>query len=214
MDVARGAHHAMSALGSTLEMVTPEQLPALSALAGTEGPHQHKVYGCVVDAEHFVRREDDGVFEMAEYFAHPERYVPTFHEAIAPHTSMLVTAMYWDKRFPRLLSLKQMEGLGKGGERRLLAVADITCDVDGAVESLVRSTSIDAPFYVYDVERRRENGGTGVDGDGVLMLGVDILPSELPSEASEHFGGALHEFIPSLADAGAPLPAERGTAAA
>ena len=66
---------------------------------------------------------------------------------------------------------------------------DITCDVDGAVDLLVRSSSVEEPFYMYDVEARRE-GTRGMGGDGVLMMGVDILPAELPREASGHVGQA------------------------
>ena len=41
---------------------------------------------------------------------------------------------------------------------------------------LTRSSTIDEPFYLYDVEAGRE-GKVGFDGNGVLMLGVDILPA-------------------------------------
>ena len=40
------------------------------------------------------------------------------------------------------------------------------------------------------------------DADGVLVLGVDILPSELPREATNHFGGLL---VPLLTDLEAAL---------
>ena len=86
-------------------------------------------------------------------------------------------------------------------------MADLTCDVGGAVEALVRSSTIDAPYYVYDVEARAE-GTDGLDGNGLLMMGVDILPSELPKEASQHFGELLLPFIAPLTTCGAPLPAE------
>jgi hypothetical protein len=47
-----------------------------------------------------------------------------------------------------------------------------------------------------------------VDGEGVLMMGVDILPSELPKEASTHFGDALLPLLPELvtSDANRPYP--------
>ena len=60
--------------------------------------------------------------------------MPCFHETIAPHVSLLVPTMYWDRRFPRLLSTDQLQSLRASGNKRLLAVADLPCDVDGAVE--------------------------------------------------------------------------------
>ena len=60
---------------------------------------------------------------------------------------------------------------------------------------------------MYDVEARAERTD-GLDGNGVLMMGVDILPSELPKEASQHFGDLLFPFVAPLTTRGAPLPAE------
>jgi hypothetical protein len=46
--------------------------------------------------------------------------------------------MYWDHRFPRLLTTEQMAGLaqGSGGFRpqRLRAIADVSCDLGGSLE--------------------------------------------------------------------------------
>ena len=41
----------------------------------------------------------------------------------------------------------------------------------------------------------------GFEGRGVAVMAVDILPSELPRESSEHFSRLLHPWIPKLAHA-------------
>ena len=41
----------------------------------------------------------------------------------------------------------------------------------------------------------------GVAGRGPVVLAVDILPSELPREASEYFSGVLEQFVPAIARA-------------
>ena len=41
----------------------------------------------------------------------------------------------------------------------------------------------------------------GVAGKGPVVLAVDILPSELPREASEYFSTVLAPFVPSIAQA-------------
>lgn len=209
-NVSKGAVDALSALGdATVQWVTPEELPRLSELHGTPGPHQRRVYACVVGTEHFVAHgtAPHAPFDRSHYYAEPHEYVPTFHETIAPHTSLLVPTMYWDRRFPRLLTVDQLAELRARGNSRLLAVADLTCDVGGAVESLVRTSTVDAPYYVYDVEARAERSD-GLDGPGVLMMGVDILPSELPKEASQHFGDLLFPFVEPLTSPGTKLPPE------
>lgn len=184
--------------GPVVHWVGVEDLPALSTLANTPGAHQHRVYAVLLGASDVVARSGGGPFDREEYYAHPERYQPCFHTTVAPHISMLVTTMYWDRRFPRLLTAAQLRGLGPDETRRLLMIADLTCDVDGAVEALTRTSTVDEPFYMCDAAAGRE-GPRGVDGPGVVMLGVDILPAELPRESSAHFGNCLMPFIGALA---------------
>lgn len=57
-----------------------------------------------------------------------------------------VNCMYWEKRFPRLLSTKQLQDLIKKG-CPLLGVCDITCDIGGSIEFVNKSTSIESPFF-------------------------------------------------------------------
>ena len=46
--------------------------------------------------------------DKSHYYANPSQYEPVFHERIIPYTSLLVNGMYWDARFPRLLSKEQV----------------------------------------------------------------------------------------------------------
>ncbi|RLE37341.1 hypothetical protein DRJ23_06035, partial [Candidatus Acetothermia bacterium] len=41
----------------------------------------------------------------------------------------------------------------------------------------------------------------GVEGNGPVIMAVDILPSELPREASIHFSSVLKRFVPAIAAA-------------
>jgi alpha-aminoadipic semialdehyde synthase len=36
----------------------------------------------------------------------PHLYRPVFHERIAPYLTALVNCMYWESRFPRLLTIE------------------------------------------------------------------------------------------------------------
>jgi alpha-aminoadipic semialdehyde synthase len=169
------------------------------------GGSANKLYGSVVDSSHMVERRDgsgDQPFDRNHYYEHPEAYRPTFHNRIAPYTSVLMNCMYWDQRFPRLLTIEQMGGSQlKGPDRRLIGVGDVTCDVGGSVEFLVRDTDIEQPCYMYDFDTQTASKPGDLGGEGCLMLGVDILPSELPREASKHFGDLLESFVPQLGGA-------------
>lgn len=77
---------------------------------------------------------------------------------------------------------------------RLLLLSDITCDVNGSIEFLERTTTIEDPFFNYDPLSGTEVSPT-IGTSGVTVLGVDILPSELPRESSAHFGKAVSHVI-------------------
>lgn len=87
-------------------------------------------------------------FLQAEYYARPENFHPIFHATLAPHATAIINCMYWERRFPRLLTKQQLRELaGQAGGMKLLGVADITCDVEGSIECLRRSTDIEKPFF-------------------------------------------------------------------
>jgi len=72
---------------------------------------------------------------------------------------------------------------------RLIAVADISCDVNGSIEFLEKTTSIEHPFFQYEPVSGQVTDR--IDNEGITVMGVDILPTELARESSEHFGDAL-----------------------
>lgn len=53
--------------------------------------------------------------------------------------------MYWETRFPRLLTTTQLQDLINNG-RPLVGICDITCDVGGSLEFVQKATTIDSPF--------------------------------------------------------------------
>ncbi|KAL0338828.1 UNVERIFIED_CONTAM: Alpha-aminoadipic semialdehyde synthase [Sesamum angustifolium] len=99
--------------------------------------------------------------------------------------------MYWERRFPRLLTTTQLQDLLRKG-CPLVGISDITCDVGGSIEFVKRTTSIDSPFIRYDPNDNSYHHD--MVGDGVICSAVDILPTEFAREASQHFG----DIYPSL----------------
>ncbi|KAI8553246.1 hypothetical protein RHMOL_Rhmol05G0000900 [Rhododendron molle] len=139
-----------------------------------------QVYGCVVTPQDMVEPKDPTKpFDKADYYAHPEHYSPIFHEKIAPYASVIVNCMYWEKRFPRLLTTKQLQELMRKG-CPLVGISDITCDIGGSIEFVNQSASIDSPFFRYDPFTDSYNQDT--DGNGLICLAVDILPTEFAKE--------------------------------
>jgi alpha-aminoadipic semialdehyde synthase len=180
------------------EMVHPSELSRLPK-------NNHILYGTVVDDPAFFVKPQPGstaTLSRAHYYQNPHQYEPAFHEKVLPFTSMLVNCMYWDDRFPRLVTREQIRELRGAGNHKLLGIADISCDIGGSVEFLERATEIERPFALYDVaddEMRQDGDARGLEGDdGLMMMGVDILPSELARESSQHFGDRLLAYVTAL----------------
>jgi alpha-aminoadipic semialdehyde synthase len=140
----------------------------------------------------------DKKFELQEYYQHPERFEGQFEQYI-PHMSMLVNSMYWDDRYPRIVTKDYLEKLFKEGTPKLAVIGDITCDPDGSVEITHKGTEIEDPVFVYNPDTKKPT--MGFKGKGILVMAVDILPSELPRESSWAFSNALVKFVPDIAAA-------------
>ncbi|WZZ23994.1 hypothetical protein YC2023_007395 [Brassica napus] len=200
-NVSLGAQEIFKLLPHTF--VEPSKLPELFvkdkgvSQNGKSTKRVHHVYGCIITSQDMGEHQDPSKpFDKADYYVHPEHYNPVFHEKIAPYTSVLVNCMYWEKRFPRLLSTKQLQDL-TAKACPLVGICDITCDIGGSIEFVNRATLIDSPFFRFNPTNNSYY--QDMDGDGLLCMAVDILPTEFAKEASQHFGDILSEFVGSLA---------------
>ena len=141
---------------------------------------------------------DGNPFDLQEYYDHPERYRGAFDRYL-PTLHALINCVYWEPQYPRLVTREAVRSLYANGQPTLRAIGDISCDIEGSVEVTVKATEPNDPVYVYDPE----TGGirSGVEGAGPVMMTVEILPSELPREASTYFSGILKRFVPAIAAA-------------
>jgi saccharopine dehydrogenase (NAD+, L-lysine forming) len=150
-------------------------------------------------------RSMPSAFDLQDYYTHPERYRGTFFDHV-PHLSVLVNCIYWDARYPRLLTCEQVRDLWSGPQPpRLRIIGDISCDLNGSNECTVKATEPGEPVYVWEPATGAVRDG--VAGSGPVVLAVDILPCELPVDASTYFGHTLRPFVPALdrADYSRPL---------
>ena len=180
----------LEALGT--RQVAPDDL-ADAVRSAPEGA----VLECRLSRADYLERRDGGPFDPEEYDRHPERYVSRL-AGLARQMTVLVNGIYWEPRFPRLLAREDFLELYSGAQPpRLRVVADVTCDIRGALACTVRATTPDDPTYVYDPVRDADIPGAVV-GPGPLVLAVDNLPCEIPCDATSAFGAALLPLLPDL----------------
>lgn len=198
--VSQGAQEIFDLL--PVREASPDQLDRVEP-----GPHVYKV---VFREEHMVTPVQPGAtFQLQDYYDYPEKYRASFFPYVR-HLTALVNCIYWEPKYPRLVTCDQLRELfGDPHRPRLRVIGDITCDIDGSIECTVKATEPGEPVYVYEPQTGRVRDG--VEGDGPVILAVDILPCELPADASAYFGQSLRPLIPALAAADFTRPlAESG----
>jgi saccharopine dehydrogenase (NAD+, L-lysine forming) len=149
----------------------------------------------------------DAAFDLADYFARGSQAYRGVFAPDAEHLTLLVNCIYWDKRYPRLLTLEDCRRMWAGGRRpKLRVIGDISCDPDGSIQCTVKPTDPGHPLYVYEPESGR--AVDGVAGHGPVVMAVEILPAELPRESSRYFSSVLKNYMPALATADFGVPLE------
>ena len=192
---SQGAQEILSLL--PVERVEPQDLPDLfkkkSYSAG-------RVYQVVFKEEDMVEpRKGTGAFALQDYYDHPERYRPRLSRSL-PYLTVLINCIFWTPKYPRFVTRTMLGRMYSAPKPpRLKVIGDISCDINGAMESTVKATHPQNPVYVY--EPRRGTARDGFKGRGPVVLAVYNLPAEIPLESSVFFSQVLKEFIPPLAAA-------------
>jgi hypothetical protein len=201
-NVGRGIMELLTDL-PTVE-IEPADVPRVAA---DPGASNRIVYKALFKEEHTVAPNDPAAhFDLQDYYLHPQKYHSVFEQYL-PHLTVLMNSNYWDARYPRLMNDSYTRKLFGGSQQpRLRVVGDASCDIEGSIQCTVKATEPDDPVYVWNPETGAVTMGVG--GKGPVILAVDILPSELPREASEYFSEILEPFIPAIADADYTVPFE------
>lgn len=201
-NVSKGAQQIFDCL--PLEHLEPENLAGF--IHDKKGRHD-RIYLTVFKEEHLAKNKSGEPFDLQEYYKHPENFESQFEQYL-PHISILVNAIYWDKRYPRFVTWENLKRLYEKQQKpKLCAIADITCDINGSIECNVKVSDSGRPAYL--VNPITHSIADGHKGDGIVMLAIDNLPCELPRDSSQFFSRQLRPFLPNIlkADYSQPLEA-------
>lgn len=191
-NVARGSLSMLDELP-----VKKVSLHELEALVRSEEYDNTKIYLLHAKPEDYLVRKDGKAFDRRDYYENPGEWRSLFGERIMPYVTLLINGTGWASGFPRLLSTKQLAvAIAKaqslhlaGAATRGKCIGDISCDIKGGLEFLKQSTTLSQPTYKFSVS----------DASGHLtMMSVDILPTALPLDASQHFSKELFPYLRTL----------------
>ena len=193
-NVAQGALEITKLL--PIRTISPDELKYLSSCNDLLNNCLYQVQ--FKEADCVVPKNLATAFSLEDYYEQgSEKYRSCFEEYL-PHLTLLVNCNYWDDRYPRLVTQAALKRMWQAETLpKLKVIGDISCDIEGAIECTVKPTYPDKPVYLYNPE----NGSIadGFEGQGLAMMAVEILPTELPHEASRDFSRILRNFIPELA---------------
>jgi alpha-aminoadipic semialdehyde synthase len=194
-NVSRGVQHLLDLL--PVKYVQPEEI----CQSGDRDPNQeHTIYLTIFKEQDMVRPiSENDTFRLQDYYENPEKYQADFDRYL-PHLSILVNASFWDTPYPRHVSKEALRNLfSQNKPVSLRVIGDISCDIEGGIECTVKATDPGNPVYVYQPQTGRIKDGTGAEG--ILIMAVDNLPSELPKDASVYFSSVFKDYIAPLSEA-------------
>ena len=143
---------------------------------------------CQLNPRDYVSRKGDHNFDLQDFFTHPEHFESNFKK-YTKTTDIYISAHYWDPRAPKMFEKDDMEKQ----DFHISVIADITCDIEGSVPATIRSSSIEKPFFGYNIKKHSED--LPFSKDTICIMAVDNLPCELPRDASDDFGKDLMERV-------------------
>ena len=189
-NVSIGAQQILDIL--PVKEIKPEEIDFINKESSNK-----EIYKVVFKEEHMVQSVlPNKKFDLNDYYSQPEKYSPTF-EYYIPSLSILMNCIYWNARYPRLLTKKYLKKLYEKKEKpRLKIVGDISVDINGAIEFTEKTTASDNPVFVYNPLTNAIKDG--YKGYGIVVMAVDNLPCELPKESSESFSKTLIRFVPDI----------------
>jgi alpha-aminoadipic semialdehyde synthase len=134
------------------------------------------------------------IFDLNDYYQNPIKY-KSILERYVPDLTILMNCIYWDSRYPRLVT-KEFIKKNFGNRWRLQIIGDISIDINGAIEFTEKATTPDNPVFIYNPFT--DEIKDGFKEEGIIVMGVDNLPCELPLESSRSFSEVLNPFVPSI----------------
>ena len=172
-----------------IELLNQTNIKAVSKKDFLEKKFDQPIF-CNLENKDYVTNNSSTNFNLEHFINNPQEYSSSALQYLK-ETDIFISAHYWDPSSPKIFENEDLKVL-----QNLKIVGDITCDINGSVPTTIRSTTIEKPNYWierYTLKEIDENN------DGIAVMAVDNLPSELPRDSSTEFSeGIIKEVLPFL----------------
>ncbi len=145
---------------------------------------------CNLETKDYVINNSSTNFNLEHFIKNPREYSSSALQYLK-ETNIFISAHYWEPSSAKIFENEDLKNLPS-----LNIVGDITCDINGSVPTTIRSSTIEKPNYWIDRNNLKE---IEENNDGIAVMAVDNLPSELPRDSSAEFSeGIIKEVLPFL----------------
>ena len=172
-----------------IELLNQTNIKAVSKKDFLEKKFDQPIF-CNLETKDYVTNNSSTNFNLEHFINNPQDYSSSALQYLK-ETNILISAYYWDPSSPKIFESEDLKDL-----QNLKIVGDITCDINGSVPTTIRSTTIEKPNYWIERNSLKE---IDENNDGIAVMAVDNLPSELPRDSSTEFSeGIINEVLPFL----------------
>ncbi len=172
-----------------IELLNQTNIKAVSKKDFLEKKFDQPIF-CNLETKDYVTNNSSTNFSLEHFINNPQDYSSSALQYLK-ETNILISAHYWDPYSPKIFESEDLKYL-----QNLKIVGDITCDINGSVPTTIRSTTIEKPNYWIERNSLKE---IDKNNDGIAVMAVDNLPSELPRDSSTEFSeGIINEVLPFL----------------
>ena len=172
-----------------IELLNQTNVKAVSKKDFLEKKFDQPIF-CNLETKDYVTNNSSTNFNLDHFINNPQDYSSSALQYLK-ETNILISAHYWDPSSPKIFENEDLKDL-----QNLKIVGDITCDINGSIPTTIRSTTIEKPNYWIERNNLKE---IDENNDGIAVMAVDNLPSELPRDSSTEFSeGIIKEVLPFL----------------
>ena len=172
-----------------IELLNLTNIKAVSKKDFLEKKFDQPIF-CNLETKDYVTNNSSTNFNLEHFIKNPREYSSSALQYLK-ETNIFISAHYWEPSSPKIFENEDLKNLP-----RLNIVGDITCDINGSVPTTIRSSTIEKPNYWIDRNNLKE---IEENNDGIAVMAVDNLPSELPRDSSAEFSeGIIKEVLPFL----------------
>lgn len=141
----------------------------------------------------------DNAFDKCDLHENPEDYYCEFNDVYLQHFHAIINCLYWESIFPKIFTKQSLVKNITSHHSKLLAISDISCDLNGGIDILTEYTSFRKPFFIYEpVSKKIIYDIDKATKEGIIYHAIPNLASSFPEDASKYFSNLLFPFVQKL----------------